>query len=385
MNIHLSLTTCLAAVLLCVGCQNAQKKNNKEGNPTPVVDLFPTSVEVNQSYVADIQAVQFVEVQPKVSGFVAKIHVDEGQLVHQGQLLFTLDPAEYDEALKEAEANLKQAEAELQMADYEAERIQRMVEKEIIAQIRLDQARTEQEVARMKVRQAKAKLQLARTHYAYTRITAPFDGYIDRIPYKVGSLVTPQSLLTTVSDVSEVFAYYKVNESEYLRYKRSLLNGERQPETDSIELVLSDGTIYPHLGRMETVEGDFERGTGSIAFRVRFPNPDLLLKHGVSGKIQMKTKRDSVYLVPHQSTFEIQDFTYVYTVDSTGVVKVQSFEPLERYHDFYVTQDFTPGTTIVFEGVQLLKDGMKITPEKRDFDAIRREIEAKRSQNESKQ
>ena len=382
MNIGIKLMTCVAAGALCVGCGNAKKNKGKEGNRTPVVDLFPTSVEVHQSYVADIQAVQFVEVQPKVSGFVAKIHVDEGQLVRKGQLLFTLDAAEFDEALKEAEANLKQAEAELQMADYEAERIQRMVEKEIIAQIRLDQARTEQEVARMKVRQATAKLQLARTHYAYTRITAPFDGYIDRIPYKVGSLVTPQSLLTTVSDVSEVFAYYKVNESEYLRYKRSLLNGEHQPETDSIGLVLSDGTVYPHSGRMETVEGDFERGTGSIAFRVRFPNPDLLLKHGVSGKIQMKTKRDSVYLIPHQSTFEIQDFTYVYTVDTAGTVRVHSFEPLERYHDFYVTQDFTPGTTIVFEGVQLLKDGMNITPEKRDFETIRREMEAKRLQND---
>ena len=381
MNIGIKLTACITIGLICAGCGGAQKNKGKDRDQTPVVELLPTSVEVNHSYVADIQAVQFVEVQPKVSGFMAKIHVDEGQLVHKGQLMFTLDPAEYDEALKEAEANLKRAEAELQMTEYEAERIQRMVEKNIIAKIRLDQANTEQEVARMKVRQAKAKLKLAQTHYAYTRITAPFDGYIDRIPYKVGSLVTPQSLLTTVSDVSEVFAYYKVNESEYLRYKRSLLRGERQPETDSIELVLPDGTVYPHLGRMETLEGDFERGTGSIAFRVRFPNPDLLLKHGVSGKIQMKNKRDSVYLIPHQATFEIQDFTYVYTVDTTGHVKVQSFDPQERYYDFYVTQDFEPGTTIVFEGVQLLKDGMAITPEKLDFETIRREIESKQMQD----
>ena len=372
----------LTTSLICFGCGGGQEKKGKSGDRTPVVELSPTSVEVTQSYVADIQAVQFVEVQPKVSGFMAEIHVDEGQLVHKGQLMFTLDPVEFDEALREAEANLKQAQAELQMAEYEVERIQRMVQKDIIAPIRLDRATTAREVARMKVQQAKAKLKLAQTHYAYTRITAPFDGYIDRIPYKVGSLVTPQSLLTTVSDVSEVFAYYKVNESEYLRYKRSLLRGDRQPETDSMELVLSDGTHYPYQGRVETLEGDFERGTGSIAFRVRFPNPDMLLKHGVSGKVQMKNNRDSVYLVPQQSTFEIQDFTYVYVVDSTGKVKVKSFEPLERYGDFYVTQDFEPGTTIVFEGVQLLKDGMTITPEKLDFETIRREIEAKHKQEQ---
>lgn len=107
----------LTTSLICFGCGGGQEKKGKSGDRTPVVELSPTSVEVTQSYVADIQAVQFVEVQPKVSGFMAEIHVDEGQLVHKGQLMFTLDPVEFDEALREAEANLKQAQAELQMAE----------------------------------------------------------------------------------------------------------------------------------------------------------------------------------------------------------------------------------------------------------------------------
>ena len=132
----------LAVGLLSVGCGGRQEKKGKGGDRTPVVELTPTSVEVHQSYVADIQAVQFVEVQPKVSGFVDEIYVDEGQLVHKGQLMFTLDPAEFDEALREAEANLKQAEAELQLAEYEVERIQSMVPKDIIAPLRLDRPNT---------------------------------------------------------------------------------------------------------------------------------------------------------------------------------------------------------------------------------------------------
>jgi len=272
--------------------------------------------------------------------------------------------------VKEAQANYKQSEAELQMAEYEAERIERLVKNNILSKIRLDQVMTQKEVARMKVEQAKSQLQRAQTNYSYTTVTSPFDGYIDRIPYKVGSLVTPESLLTTVSDVSEIFAYYKVNESEYLKFKRAQLRGEQLPEMNNIELILPDGSVYPHKGRVETVEGDFERGTGSIAFRVRFPNPDGLLKHGVTGKVRMMTKMSDVYLVPQKSTFEIQDFTYVYVVDKEGIVKVRSFQPLQRYEKFYITEDLEPDTYIVYEGIQSVKDGMEIHPDTISFQQI---------------
>ena len=142
---------------------------------------------------------------------------------------------------------------------------------------------------------------------------------------------------------------------------------------NNIELLLSDGTVYRHKGKLETVEGDFERGTGSIAFRVRFPNPEGLLKHGVTGKIRMQTHMDNVYLVPQKSTFEIQDFTYVYVVDSVGVAKVRSFQPLERYQQYYVTQDLEPGTVIVYEGIQSVKDGMSVKPDTVSFRQILRE------------
>jgi len=337
---------------------------------TPITRLTPTSIEFPQSYVADVQAIQFVEVKPKVEGFVQQILVDEGEKVQKGQPLFRLSSEEYSVSVKEAQANYKQSEAELRMAEYEAERIERLVKKNILSKIRLDQVMTQKEVARMKVEQAKSQLQRAQTNYSYTTVTSPFDGYIDRIPYKVGSLVTPESLLTTVSDVSEIFAYYKVNESEYLKFKRAQLRGEQLPEMNNIELILPDGSVYPHKGRVETVEGDFERGTGSIAFRVRFPNPDGLLKHGVTGKVRMMTKMSDVYLVPQKSTFEIQDFTYVYVVDKEGIVKVRSFQPLQRYEKFYITEDLEPDTYIVYEGIQSVKDGMEIHPDTISFQQI---------------
>lgn len=362
------------AVALGASCQSEGGTTVHQSETIPVVVINPTDIEFPRSYVADIQAVQFVEIKPKVEGFVQQVLVDEGQLVEKGQPLFKLSSENYAEAVKEAEANYRQAQVELEMANYEADRVGRLVEKEIFSPIRLHQVEKEREVVSMKVEQAKANYQLAQANYAYTTITAPFTGYIDRIPYKVGSLVNPNSLLTTVSDISEVFAYYKVNESEYLQWRRAQLQGDKNRQLDNIELILSDGSIHPYRGVQEAVEGDFERGTGSIAFRVRFPNPEGLLKHGVTGKIRMLTSMDHISLIPQKSTFEIQDFTYVYVVDSASVTKVRSFTPIERYQNYYVTQDFEPGTTIVYEGVQTLKDGMKIKTDTISAQEMREEM-----------
>ena len=181
-------------------------------------------------------------------------------------------------------------------------------------------------------------------------------------------------MLTTVSDISEIFAYYKVNESEYLRIRRAQLQGADVQQANNVELILADGTVYQHKGVIETVEGDFERGTGSIAFRVRFPNPEGLLKHGVTGKIRLMTKMEDICLVPQKSTFEIQDFTYVYLVDSTGTAKVRSFNPIERYHNYYITDDLGANTTIVYEGVQMIRDGMHIKTENIPFEDVRKEL-----------
>ena len=339
------------------------------------VKLVATSIEVAQSYVADVQAVQFVEVKPKVEGFVEDVLVDEGEHVKKGQVLFKLSSAELYEEVKEAQANYKQVQAELKMAEVEADRVKRLVEKDIISPIRLEQALAEADVARLRVQQAKSRLLRAETNYSYTTITSPFEGYVDRIPFKVGSLVTPSSLLTSLTDVSEMFAYFKINEKEYLEYKRTQLSGVEQPEYNNLELILSDQTTYPYKGTVETVEGDFERGTGSIAFRARFANPDRLLRHGVSGKIRMLTEMEDVILVPQRSTFEIQDFTYVYTVDEEGKVSVRSFEPLSRHGAYYVTKDLPDNTLIVYEGVQQVSDGMVITPEIVDAETVRKQLE----------
>lgn len=380
---HMKTILTAGALLLLAfavsGCGENSDSTTWNSGQTPTTVLKRQSVNVPQSYVADIHGVQFVEVKPKAGGFIEAIYIDEGQKVSKGDTLFQISATEYSGTVKEAEASMKQAEAEYQMAQYEVSRISRLVEKDIISSIRLEKANTELEVAKLKVEQAKAHLQKAQLNYSYTTITAPYDGIVDRIPYKTGSLVNTESLLTTISDVSEVFAYYRMNESEYIKFMRAQLSGLETARTDSIRLYLSDGSVYEHLGKVETVEGDFERGTGSIAFRARFPNPDGLLKHGVSGKISMTTPMEDVCLIPQQSTFEIQEFTYVYTVDSDNVARVRSFEPLGRINGFYITNDLNDNTRIVYSGIQGVKDGKKIECKDVPFEEIMESMNGKTS------
>ena len=343
---------------------NSQNKKKNEAISVPVLELQPQAVEVPQTYIADIQAIQFVEGRSKEEGFVDRIFVDEGQFVKRGQTLFQLSSAEFNEMVNSARAGLARAKAEQTAAKVEMERLQILVNKKIISPSELELAKSKKAVADSHIAEAESMLKGAQTGLSYTTVKAPFDGIVDRIPHKIGSLVTENDLLTSITDISSIFAYYKVNENEYLNFMRSKIEGGNVDAfSEQLTLILSDGEKYPEKGKLETTEGDIESGTGSIGFRVRFPNPDNLLKHGASGKIQMMSKLDNVFLIPQKSTFEIQDFTYVYVVDKENTVKVRSFKPIQRYDIYYVADGFEPGDRIVFEGIQQVKDGTKVVPE----------------------
>ncbi len=355
----------LLPFLVLFSCQSKEKRRlkNRKAIEIPVLELLPTTVQVPQAYIADIQAIQFVEVRSKVEGFVDQIFVDEGQFVTKGQKLFQLSSAEYSELVNAARANLARAQAEQQAAKVEVERLQILVDKNIISASELELAKSKMTVANSQIAEAESKLKSALTGLSYTTIKAPFDGLVDRIPFKTGSLVTENDLLTSITDISSVFAYYKMNESEYLNFMRDkIAKGGAKEITEELTLILSDGQIYPHKGILETTEGDIESGTGSIGFRVRFPNPNQLIKHGASGRVQMNSTLENIFLIPQKSTFEIQDFTYVYLVDKEGKVRVRSFKPIQRYGLYYLADSFLPGDKIVYEGIQQVSDGARVVP-----------------------
>lgn len=213
------------------------------------------------------------------------------------------------------------------------------------------------------VAEARSTLRNATINLSYTLIHAPFDGYIDRINYKTGSLINSGTLLTSISNIDEVFGYFRVSETEYLQLiNKELDQATLKDKQQKVSLILADGTTYRHEGAIEAMEGDIDRETGSIAFRARFPNPEKLLKHGASGKIVIVRKVQNAVLVPQGSVFNVQDKIYVYKVGKNGLVTATNFISLGRYKSDFIAGALHPGDTILLEGIQHIRNGQRIKP-----------------------
>jgi membrane fusion protein (multidrug efflux system) len=333
--------------------------------------LSPTDVVIPKDYICDIQALQYVEIHARVQGYLDKIYVDEGQFVKKGAPLFQLTSSEYRESVAKAQANLQRAIAESKMRKLNVDRIGLMVDKNVISKAELEVAQAEHEAAESSVREAMATLENAKINLAYTFIRAPFDGLIDRLPFKRGSLINSGTLLTSISNIDNVYAYFKVSEQEYLSLIKESTGKFLNKSLGTVSLSMADGSDYPHDGTIETIEGDFDRETGSIAIRARFPNPGKILKHGASGKVVVKKTLREAILIPQQSTFAIQDKNYVYVVDNGNVAHAKSFQTLERFQDFFVAGGLQAGDRIAADGTQQLRDGLQINPKKMSNDSLK--------------
>jgi membrane fusion protein (multidrug efflux system) len=354
------------------GC-TAERKMAVESNADqefPVIQIIAKDTVVHLEYVADIRAVQNVELRARVEGFLEKVYVDEGQEVKKGQLLFKLNDEEYKEEVAKARANLQSAVAEAKGIKLEIDRLRLLVEKNVISKTEIDVAQAKLDAANSRIGAARSTASNAATRLSYTSIRAPFDGIIDRIPYRTGSLIDHGALLTTASNISAIYVYFNVSENEYLQYiKTQQLNPQKK--NNKVRLTLADGSPYPYEGLIETVESEFKSGTGSIAFRARFPNPDKTLKHGASGNIVLSNRVENAVLVPQKSVFEIQDKNYVFLVDSLNQVSMKSFVPRTRFSSFYIVESgLKAGDRIVLEGIQSVEVGTQIKPKAVRMDSL---------------
>ncbi|MET4105926.1 efflux RND transporter periplasmic adaptor subunit [Hymenobacter sp. UYP22] len=353
-----------SATLAGCGANSQAETTKAEAPPTlPTTQLTARDTILTHDYVADIQAVQNVEIRARLEGFLEQIYVDEGQAVRKGQPLFRINDTEYKSRLSRAQAALSSAQAAARVARLELERVQLLTSKDIISKTELEVAQAKYHAAQADIQQARSTAANAALMLSYTMVKAPFDGVINRIPLKMGSVIEDGTLLTTVSDINDVFAYFNVSEAEYLEYvKKSKRDSARS--TNVAHLLLADGSTYSVKGKVETVESQFQANTGSIAFRARFDNPQGLLRHGASGKVRLSNTVEDAVLVPQKSVFEIQDKNYVFLVDKQGRVKQHAFQPQTRLSDFYVVKTgLKSGDNIVYEGVQDLRDGATIRPQ----------------------
>lgn len=361
-KVSLLIIPVVGMLLSSCGVDNATASKTLKENKTPVVSISQKEVSINRLYVSDIQAVQNVEIRSRIPGFLEKIYVDEGRPVKKGQLLFKISDEEYKADVAKNRANLANIIAEARTVELEAERVKLLVEKKIVSPSELQIANAKLRAIRARIDESQAALDHALTRLSYTNVKAPYDGVVDRIPLKIGSLLDEGTLITSISDISSVFAYFNISENEYLAYLRA--NAQKDHiENKVVRLILSDGKEYELPGNIETVVSEFNESTGSIAFRARFPNPNHLLKHGATGKVQLTSEVDDALLLPQKAVFEIQDKNYVYVLDNANKIHARSFIPKVRLGDFYVVESgLKSGERVVYEGIQNLKDGMTVSP-----------------------
>jgi len=319
-----SLSVLLASATLASCSGNKGQQMEMPAPAIATVTLAPQNVDLQSTYPATIKGKTDIDIRPQVTGFITKVHVDEGQRVRKGQALFTLDQVH-------AENSLQQANAQLATA--------------------------------------KAALVNAQKNLAYTVVTSPSDGVVGQIPNREGSLASPSSAqpLTTVSDNSQVYAYFSLTEKDLLA-----LSGNGKGSLDAaiksmpaVRLKLSDGTIFPIEGKVATVSGVIDNNTGSSSVRALFSNPDGVLRSGATGQIIIPSPMDSVLVIPQKATFELQDRRFVYVVNDSNKV-VSTPIAIETNNDgkvFVVTSGLKADDRVAIEGVGTkLKDGMTINP-----------------------
>ncbi|MCC8070233.1 MAG: efflux RND transporter periplasmic adaptor subunit [Bacteroidales bacterium] len=375
MNLNvLKLTgTALAgmAITVMTGCGGGQEAGQM-GSMAPqiaVETLSPSSTQLESTYPATIKGKTDIEIRPQVTGFITKVHVDEGQHVKKGQLLFTLDQVQYQAAVDQAQAAVNSAQTAVSTAQLTNDNKRRLYEKNIISQYEYQLSENDLQSAKAALAQAQAALINAKKNLAYTEVTSPSDGVVGTIPNREGSLASPSSTqaLTTISDNGQVYAYFSLTEKDLLQLtdngKRSL--NEAIASMPEVDLRLADGTIYPYKGKVATVSGVIDSSTGAASVRALFDNPSGMLRSGSTGNIVMPYSEENVILIPQKATYELQDRKFVYLVNDSNQVKSAPITILPQNDGKYyvVTSGLKAGDRIAVEGVgSKLKEGLTIQP-----------------------
>lgn len=359
------LTMASAIALIMSACGEKPQAKGPGGPKTvPVQSISLQNTSLHQTYPVSIEGKEIVEVRPRIQGYLEEIYVDEGQRVKKGQLLFKVNADNFEQQVLSAKAKVKVAEAAVQSANNEVSRLKPLVDKGVVGEFELTQAEFSLASAEAALVEARANVKNMETNIDYSRITASSDGVIGTIAYRKGSLVSPSSTtpITILANNSEVRAYFSVNEKAYLDFTSDFtLDSSRQ-----VDLILANGKPYSYAGDLDAVSGIIDKSTGAIVMRVTFPNPDLLLKSGGSGTIKIKEERENVILIPQAATFEIQNKRFVYLVEADNKVRSQlvSVTAADNGQEFVVEKGLQVGDKIVVSGINGLKAGMEINPEK---------------------
>jgi len=341
--------------------------------PPPVlpVSLVNESTETTFiEYPAAIQGAVDIDVRPQVSGYLQSVLVNEGAYVSAGQTLFKINENPYREALNNAKASLHAAEAAILNAQLEVDKLTPLVQNKVVSEFQLKTAKTAYKIAQANAEQAKASVASAQINLGYTNVKATVSGYIGRIPKKQGSLVSPtdQIALTQLSDIHEVHVYFALAENDFNSFNANYPGkspADRIKHLPAVELVLADNSIYPIKGKIDMIDGQFDKNTGAITLRASFPNASGTLRSGNTGKLRLGLKHDDAILIPQSATVEMQDKVFVFALNKGNKVSKMPITVVGKSGNNYLVKDgVKSGDQIVLSGLDRLQEGQVITPEK---------------------
>jgi len=365
------------AVLYLAAC--ASKANNLQApsaQSLPVVKLDTASVTTWQEYPATVQGTVNVEIRPQVSGYLEKILVEDGAYVSAGQPLFRINSKEYSQFSNTAATNIQAAKAAVEKAQVEVDRLQPLVDHKVIAEVQLRTAKAVLHQEQAAYQQALSGKGSADITLGYTLITAPVSGYVGHINFKQGSLVGKGETdpLTVLSEVNNVHAYFSMSEADFFSFFAAVPGKtaeEKIQHIPPVNLALADNSVYGNKGKVELVQGQFDRSSGSISFRAVFPNNEKLLRSGITGRIRIPFFQQNKLMVPQQATYELQDKVYVFAVtDSNKVISKQITIAGKSEGNYIVSKGVSNGETIVYSGLQRLRDGASIIPQNISLDSV---------------
>lgn len=350
--------------LFLVSCMGPKPTPPTAGYPVMKVGTADRSLESN--YSASIQGRQDINIFPQVSGVITKLAVNEGEKVRKGQILFVIDQVPFKAALLTAEANFKASQAGLATAYLVYKSKKDLYKEKVISRYDMQLAENNHLTAKAQVAQTEAMLVNAKNNLSYTEVKSPSDGVVGKLPFRVGTLVSPSipTPLTTVSDNSTMYVYFSMNESQVLKLVRQYASLDSAlAKMPLVQLKLSDGSTYEEKGKIESISGVIDKTTGTVSLRAAFPNSKRLLLSGGAGTISIPSVRKNCLIVPQTATFSIQDKIYVYkVVDGKAKSFIIDVLPLNNGREYIVESGVKEGDEIIASGAGLIREGMPVKP-----------------------
>lgn len=363
------LTLLFTAMLFFQSCKSADKETAEQPETiqAEVLTLQPSEAVIDQTFPASLQGKDNIQLRPQISGYIDKIYVDEGAFVKAGQPLFRIDASVYREQKNTALASLAMAKSQLATAQLELDKYKVLSENKVVADFQYQKAKTSYGNAKAAVWQQQTLVASADVNLGFAIVKAPVSGYLGRIPHRIGALVSPNDTqaLATLSQVSEIYAYFSLPENEILKINTSRLGAtllEKLKTFRNITLLLADGTPYNQLGKIDMMDGQFDPSTGSVTMRASFPNPESLLRTGNTGRIVLKTTELNVYKIPLLATYEVQDKLFVGLINNKNKMERVALQGYTKSGDFYIVQSgFKPGDRIIANELSSIPENAIIT------------------------